>query len=98
MLKTKNKIFGIVGKTDGYLYRRDRVINIHMRTAVCAPLSSLSLWFGILVSSLLKKIKQNGKKILCSKTLKLKFLRWADLKSVENLNRRIYLKFTTIQV
>ena len=48
------------------------------------------------ISSTIEKIKQNGKKILCSKTLKLKFFDGADLKSVENLNREEFIKgFTT---
>ena len=60
--KTKNKIFGIVGKTDGYLYRKgDRVINIpYEDNKLITPLSEsfqAVVWHFLVSHPLLKKNK-----------------------------------------
>ena len=60
--KTKSKIFGIVGKTDGYLYRKgDRVINIpYEDEKLITPLSEsfqAVVWHLLVSHPLLKKNK-----------------------------------------
>ena len=60
--KTKSKIFGIVGKTDGYLYRKgDRVINIpYEDNKLITPLSEsfqAVVWHFLVSHPLLKKNK-----------------------------------------